>query len=145
MGLCLGFSGLSAMEVLYFLTLRAWCRTRRRRAIGARVAQKFRDVWIKVKRLRAYVPQAQTIEESNANAPNPTRVFQNTIEIEDVERSHSTDTPRIETLSTNTFPLPAVSISETILKKKNPFDHTMSLPSYNNILDEIGPFYLKRY
>lgn len=29
MGLCLGFSGLSLIELFYFLTLRAWCRIRR--------------------------------------------------------------------------------------------------------------------
>lgn len=31
MGLCLGFSGLSLIEVIYFLTLHAYCRARRHR------------------------------------------------------------------------------------------------------------------
>ncbi|CAL8117104.1 unnamed protein product [Orchesella dallaii] len=31
MGLCLGFSGLSLVELIYFITLRAWCRIKRRR------------------------------------------------------------------------------------------------------------------
>ncbi|CAL8093922.1 unnamed protein product [Orchesella dallaii] len=33
MGLCLGFSGLSLMEVIYFLTLRAWWKSRRKHVL----------------------------------------------------------------------------------------------------------------
>jgi len=43
MGLCLGFSGLSLIEVLYFLTLRAWCKTRKnRRAFQQSVSRRIR-------------------------------------------------------------------------------------------------------
>jgi hypothetical protein len=41
MGLCLGFSGLSVIEVIYFLTLRAWYRTKNnRQAFKRRITKK---------------------------------------------------------------------------------------------------------
>jgi len=33
MGLCMGFSGLSLVELLYFFSMRVWCRSRRKRWI----------------------------------------------------------------------------------------------------------------
>lgn len=45
LGLCLGFSGLSLMEVLYFLTLRLWCRRRRKRQIVTKIANKLLGLW----------------------------------------------------------------------------------------------------
>lgn len=41
MGLCLGFSGLSAIEILYFCTFRLWFRRKRIRHNAKRIARKF--------------------------------------------------------------------------------------------------------
>ena len=41
MGLCLGFSALSAVEVVYFFTLRWFWQRIRRRTVGRRIANKF--------------------------------------------------------------------------------------------------------
>jgi hypothetical protein len=41
MGLCLGFSGLSAVEVIYFCTIRLWFKRKRLRHRGKRIAMKF--------------------------------------------------------------------------------------------------------
>jgi len=132
MGLCLGFSGLSAMEVLYFLTLRAWCRTRRRKSIGARVAQRFRDAWTKIKGIQTY----------GTSSPNQGRVSVNTVEslgnTDDIGFSE-------RRIPLHVNPLPMVSSSESVLKKRQSYDDTTSLPSYSSILEEISPFYSKRY
>jgi hypothetical protein len=47
LGLCLGFSGLSLIELIYFYTLRAWCRTRRRRSVWSIVGMKLHRMWHK--------------------------------------------------------------------------------------------------
>lgn len=47
MGLCLGFSGLSLVEVIYFYTLRAWCRTRRRKTLWSIMALKLHRLWLR--------------------------------------------------------------------------------------------------
>lgn len=41
LGLCLGFSVLSGVEVVYFITLRSFWKFCRRRMIGRRLANKF--------------------------------------------------------------------------------------------------------
>jgi hypothetical protein len=127
MGLCLGFSGLSAIEVIYFLTLRAWCRKRRKRAIGARVAKKFREIWIKVKGLRTYGVEVDGGKRKGNDGGGGRPSF--------VPRRH------------NVSQLPTVSSSESVtaLKKSLSFDDTSSLPSYNSIINEISPFYSKKY
>lgn len=42
MGLCLGFSGLSLIEVIYFVTLRAWWKSKRKKAV---VVEKKESKW----------------------------------------------------------------------------------------------------
>lgn len=51
MGLCLGFSGLSLMEVIYFFTLRAWWASRRKEEIRKRIVEKTKAAWQKLKNL----------------------------------------------------------------------------------------------
>lgn len=46
MGLFLGFSGLSLVELIYFLTLRAWWKTRRRQNAVSEVAADKSPKWI---------------------------------------------------------------------------------------------------
>ena len=122
MGLCLGFSGLSAMEVIYFLTLRAWCRTRRRRTIGAKVAQKFFQAWTKVKLLRRDRLQGESALRSPKSRPN----FRNTVQNLNKKSQSLNVTPPLKNKSLETTP--------------------SSPPSYNNaIMEEISPFYSKRY
>jgi len=41
LGLCLGFSVISGVEFIYFMTMRAYWHTVRRRAAGKRIANKF--------------------------------------------------------------------------------------------------------
>lgn len=49
LGLCLGFSGLSVMEVVYFLTLRLLCRRRRKRHTVKELTGKVVGLWRKAK------------------------------------------------------------------------------------------------
>jgi len=123
MGLCLGFSGLSAMEVIYFLTLRAWCRKRRKRTIGAKVAAKFRDIWIKVKGVRKYGSRGSGVPSDGDFSGNGQRVF---------SRTHQLG------LIPNLQPPQPVRVA-----LKEPQDGT--LPTYNSIIEEISPFYTQRY
>ena len=50
MGLCLGFSGLSLIEFMYYFTIRAWLQTRwKQQNFGAKVFQTVAGAWQKTK------------------------------------------------------------------------------------------------
>lgn len=49
LGLCLGFSGLSLIELIYFYTFRAWCRIRRKHSIWTIAALKIHRMWKRAK------------------------------------------------------------------------------------------------
>ncbi|XP_035705890.1 pickpocket protein 28-like isoform X2 [Folsomia candida] len=68
LGLCLGFSGLSAIELLYFYTLRAWCRTRRKKTIWAIVAMKLHRMWLRTR------SDTYNNDNSQTNGSNPSFV-----------------------------------------------------------------------
>lgn len=45
LGLCLGFSVLSLLEIVYFITLRLYCQTRRGKMIGHKVTRATQQLW----------------------------------------------------------------------------------------------------
>jgi hypothetical protein len=47
LGLCLGFSGLSLLEIIYFITLRLYCQTQRGRSMGLKMTQASQNLWRK--------------------------------------------------------------------------------------------------
>ncbi|OXA61991.1 Pickpocket protein 28 [Folsomia candida] len=51
LGLCMGFSVLSVMEIIYFFTLRLYCQTRSGRNLGHRVTRMANRMWRKVGQL----------------------------------------------------------------------------------------------
>ena len=68
LGLCLGFSALSLLEVIYFLTIRAFFKARLKQKALKRVADKCVKVW---KRLRGKLSEP---EEDNRVLPFVTKV-----------------------------------------------------------------------
>ncbi|ODM96336.1 Pickpocket protein 28 [Orchesella cincta] len=49
LGLCMGFSTLSVIELIYFYSFRAWCRIRRRQSIWTIAAMKLHRMWKRAK------------------------------------------------------------------------------------------------
>lgn len=78
MGLCLGFSGLSFMEVIYFFTLRAWWASRRRNEILKVLREKISQGWRKVKALNAFENDQERVlnqQVQNNNFLSPFSIY----------------------------------------------------------------------
>ncbi|OXA44461.1 Pickpocket protein 28 [Folsomia candida] len=62
LGLCMGFSVLSILEILYFFTLRLYCQTRSGRTTGQKMTSTIKSVWKKLRQfLRVKEPTNVTL------------------------------------------------------------------------------------
>lgn len=116
MGLCLGFSALSGVEVIYFLTLRNLWERKRKQSIKSRVAQqlihnrkrgrqlsKFQSAMKSISRLRghgkAYHDGLEGLRD-NAFMVRPSSRMLNTVQQLQYTPTHTNDLSVIDLLST---------------------------------------------
>lgn len=140
MGLCLGFSVLSAVELIYFLTLRAWCRKRRRRTIGARVAAKFRDIWVKVKQNQKYGTGGMGAVTGLKNETQTNEDIMSTFVHHELNAGF-----KHRLFKRTDVMLPNTTKAGRTLKGRSGEEANQSPPNYNSVIHEIRPLYGQNY
>jgi len=136
MGLCLGFSGLSAMEVIYFLTLRAWWSSQRKKNFTQRIAKRFKDLWEKTKASRLLQKEQEHPHVVTGDEQDDT--LQSKLELESTLESLPDESEVSEPDAVQKVNVSQPGNQQEIDRLKKLTQQSMD---YRNILGEIKPPY----
>ncbi|CAL8109935.1 unnamed protein product [Orchesella dallaii] len=145
----IGFSGLSLMEVIYFLTLRFWCRRRRKRHIVTEIASKFTGLWKKAreKRLGRLGARAKDVdydkEKNERTTSKSIRKNEGFMNKAENGKRHQRELESNPNFATSPYFIIAQELKHigSNLKRK---DNSMQPPKYHNVFGDVAVFVPER-